>query len=224
MIGLATIGQSPRPDVVRSMFDTDSTSFVLQAGALDGLDAATVAGLTPSPHEHPLVSRLTTGEEVVIAKERVLPLLESAIQRLDTEGSTLICILCTGEFELEPRSTRLVYPDRLIAGVVDALLPAGHLGVVIPHQGQTKTMINKWKRPQRNVSIEVLSPYTSSTSPSTVVKRLHDRGCEMLVLDCMGYTCEVQEIARSVCGVPVVLANGLVGSVLMSIAGSGQTR
>jgi protein AroM len=204
------------------MFDTDVTTAVLQAGALDGLDRATIAGLAPEPHEHPLVTRLTGGEEVVIAKERVVPMLESAIQCLEARGATLICVLCTGEFELESRSVSLVYPDRLIAGVVDAVMPTGHLGVVIPHIGQTKSMVSKWQRPDRSVSIGVFSPYAGSSSPEHVLRSLRDRGCEMLVLDCMGYTLEIQEIAWSVCGVPVVLANGLVGSVLKSMVASPQ--
>jgi protein AroM len=224
LIGLATIGQSPREDVTQSMFDPDTADSVLQEGALDGLDAAGVSRLAPASAEHPLVTRLTTGEEVVVAKERIIPLLEASIQRLVDGGSTLVCVLCTGEFDLNHRSVRIVYPDRLIAGVVDALMPTGHLGVVIPHEGQSRSMTEKWKRPQRNVSIEVLSPYVAADSPASVFERLSDSGCEMVVLDCMGYTRELHELAQSASRGPVVLANGLVGSVLSSIVSVDQTR
>jgi protein AroM len=224
LIGLATIGQSPRADVVRTMFDSNTSNGVLQAGALDGLDAATIAGLAPASHEHPLVSRLADGNEVVIAKERLIPLLESAIQRLEAGGSSLICVLCTGEFYLGTRSVRLVYPDRLITGVVDALLPTGHLGVIIPHLGQTGSMIEKWQREGRHVSIEVHSPYSGATSPAVTAARLDDQGCEMIVFDCMGYTREDQDAAQSVCDVPVFLASGLVGSILGSIVASDHAR
>src|SRR5688500_12224285 len=67
MIALVTIGQSPRPDVSSSMFNEPTRQRLLEAGALDGLSDAMIHALTPVDGDHPLVTRLGNGSEVVVA-------------------------------------------------------------------------------------------------------------------------------------------------------------
>lgn len=223
MIGLATIGQAPRDDVAPVMFSAETLPFVRQAGALDGLSPQDIAALQPSEAEHPLVTRLLSGEEVVIAKERVTPYLLQAVQGLEAAGAGLICVLCTGSFDLPGCSSRLVYPDRLIQGVVDGMLPSGRLGVVIPHAGQLASMQRKWGRSGRKVEIAVLSPY-ESRGGACVFDGLGDREVDLIVLDCMGYGRDVQDRAERVSRVPVILSNRLVGAVIESMTTHTEAR
>ncbi len=225
MLGLATIGQSPRNDVVQSMFEPLAEPVLLQAGALDALSATEIAALSPQSGEHPLVTRLVDGTEVVIAKERVTPLMRGAIQKLEAEGATIICVLCTGEFSGLTSRRRIVYPDRVLAGVVDAILPAGTLGVVMPHAGQRDTMLHKWSRPDRAVELSVVSPYDGSGSFESAATALLAAGAELIVLDCMGYTRAMQAEAQAAAPIPVVVANAMVGAVLASMLPSlAQSR
>lgn len=217
MLGLATIGQAPREDVVASMFTDIDSGAIIQAGALDGFDSSTINGLGPKDGEQPLVTRLNDGTEVVISKERVTPLLSDAIQLLEAHGATLICVLCTGQFQGLSSTRRIVYPDSVLAGVIDALLPVGKLGVLIPHAGQNVSMRQKWARDARGVELRVASPYDLSSSFEDAARGLEHAGADMIVLDCMGYTRQMQARARSSVNVPVLLANELVGSVLGSM-------
>ncbi len=68
MISLVTIGQSPREDVVVSMFGDSVPASVIEAGALDELDFSEIAELYPEPGDQPLVTRRRDGSEVVIGK------------------------------------------------------------------------------------------------------------------------------------------------------------
>src|SRR5438105_15754697 len=98
MLGLVTIGQAPRDDVVASMFGARPPDGLVQAGALDELRPDEIAALTPGSTDVLLVSRLRDGTEVTLGKPKLLPLLEGAIGRCESAGAELVCVLCTGEF------------------------------------------------------------------------------------------------------------------------------
>lgn len=217
MLGLVTIGQSPREDIVTSMFGGPGQGGIVQAGALDDLSPSAIANLSPRPGEHPLVTRLNDRSEVVVSKERVTPLLADAVQRLEAEGATIICVLCTGAFQGLVSTQRMVYPDALLTTVVDAILPAGVLGVIIPHAGQSRGMVSKWMRGHHRVELQVVSPYDESMSVERAAASLASAGVDLIVMDCMGYTTDMQERAQSTAEAPVLLANGVVGGVLASI-------
>lgn len=217
MLGLATIGQSPRDDVVSSMFAEVNFAEFVQAGALDYLDDAEIQALYPLSGEHPLVTRLVNGTEVVIAKERVTPLMNDVLRLLTKRGATIVCVLCTGEFEGLTSDARIVYPDRVLNGVVDAILPTGVLGVVMPHHGQRGVMLEKWRRAQRAVELGVVSPYDGTGSFGFVAAELESAGAEMIVLDCMGYSAVMRAEAQEAVTIPVVVANGVVGAILATM-------
>lgn len=226
MLGLVTIGQSPRNDVVQSMFGRFNHPDLIQAGALDFLSTPEIIALAPRDGELPLVTRLGDGAEVVVSKERITALINDAIQRLERSGAVMICVLCTGEFKGLASERRIVYPDRVLSGVVDALLPGGALGIVIPHAGQRDSMARKWVRPRRSVEMSVVSPYDESGSFEHAAVDLVSSGSDIIVLDCMGYSTTMQAQAQAAVSMPVLLANGVVGAVLASmlprLSGSAQ--
>ena len=93
-IGAITIGQSPRDDIMAVMTPHLPDGLkVLQRGALDDLDAVTIAGLRPdlsaetgdpgAPGEPGneleydiLVSRMRDGSEAMMTHDRVVPLMQ----------------------------------------------------------------------------------------------------------------------------------------------------
>ncbi|MCO5175368.1 MAG: AroM family protein [Thermomicrobiales bacterium] len=220
MLGLVTIGQSPRNDVTASMFGSGGVDFV-EAGALDGLNDDEIAALAPSGSDHVLVTRLTDGREVVVAKERLLARVQSAADRVVAHGATVVCVLCTGAFPELTAPVLLVFPDRLLFGVVDATLPRGTLGVVMPHPGQHATMIEKWTSPDRRVLTGSVSPYAGG-SVDEVVATLRTSGADAIVLDCMGFDRVMLAQARAEFDGPVFLANGVVGAILGEMTATAQ--
>jgi protein AroM len=219
MLGLVTIGQSPRDDVVTSMLGRLERGAVLESGALDLFDRREIDALAPSSGEQPLVTRLRDGSEVVIGKAAVLPHLRDAVARLEAAGCGTICVLCTGEFPPLGRDALVIYPDRLMVHLLEALLPEGTLGVLMPHEGQHESMVAKWTTSTRSAVTAVASPYTAGDQIGTEVRRLVERGAQAIVLDCMGFNRRMLDDARAATSRPVILANGLVGAVLREVVG-----
>jgi protein AroM len=219
MLGLVTIGQSPRDDVVTSLLERLEPGAVQEAGALDLLDRHEIDSLAPSSGEQPLVTRLRDGSEVVVGKAAVLPHLRDAVARLEASGCGTICVLCTGEFPPLGRDALVIYPDRLMLHLVEALLPVGTLGVLMPHAGQHEGMVAKWTTQTRSTVTAVASPYSAGDQIATEVRRLVEADAQVIVLDCMGFDRRMLDDARAETSKPVLLANGLVGAVLREMVG-----
>src|SRR5262249_52962223 len=97
-VGVITIGQSPRDDVVPDMEKPLGPDFrIVQAGALDGLGHAEIAALAPTGDEFPLITRLRDGTSVVIGKERIIGRVQACLDDLGREASAF-AIMCTGKF------------------------------------------------------------------------------------------------------------------------------
>ena len=219
MLGLVTIGQSPRDDVVTSMLGQLEPGTVREAGALDCLTPLEIDALAPSAGEHPLVTRLRDGREVVIAKQRILQLLQHTVLRLEADGCGTICVLCTGEFPRLGQDSLVIYPDRLLVHLVEALLPQGTLGVLMPHEGQRVSMQAKWTTSTRSTVTAVASPYSGASEITSQIRALVEADARVIVLDCMGYDRNMLADARTATSRPVILANGVVGSVLREVVG-----
>lgn len=213
-LALVTIGQSPREDVVASMFAGQLPAFV-EYGALDLLSREAIAALTPAAADPPLVTRLRDGSEVVVGKQALMPHVQAAVDRAVADGATTVAMLCTGAFPGLVHGVPCVYPDAVVRAVVDALLPTGTLGVVIPHAGQHDGMLEKWQTPHRAAITEVASPYTAVDSIPDAVRALSD--CDLIVLDCMGYDRAMLAVARAAATAPVLLSNGVVGAILLEL-------
>jgi protein AroM len=212
--GCLTIGQAPRDDVLWSMIPRVNNRDVIQHGALDGLTLEQVKDLHPKDTEKPLVSRMRDGTEVLLSKGRLIPHLQSAVDRAVADGAEALVILCTGEFAglNLPRPT--IFPDRVLGGVVKALLTTGTIGVLMPHLGQMETMRKKWESPAHHFIGAAASPYSAPDDLAALARRLADDGADLLVMDCMGYTAEMKASVSSAVGIPVILANRLIGRVI----------
>lgn len=223
MLGLVTIGQSPRDDIVVAMFGEEEPGGLVQTGALDQLSHSEILALAPASNEPVLVSRLRDGNEVDLAKPRLMIHVQQAVDGAIDQGATVVCVLCTGDFsQIDARGVRLVTPDKLVRAIVDVMLPAGRLGVLMPHCGQAVMMREKWTSGGRSIIAITLSPYAPDAAPSRAVQELVDANVDLVVMDCMGYTREHWKVVRSELSVPVVLSNGLTGSILREVALAGS--
>lgn len=212
--GFLTIGESPRDDVLGSMLPEVDKQRVIQHGALDGLPYEQVLELRPRESEQPLVTRLRDGTEVLLAKNRLLPYLREAVTRSVSDGAEVLVILCTGEFPGLDLPRPAIFPDRVLHEVVDALLPSGTLGVLMPHEGQMAGMREKWETPQRRFIGAAASPYTAPDELASLGHRLVQGGANLIVMDCIGYTAQMRVSVSAAADVPVILANRLVGRVI----------
>jgi len=213
-VGLVTIGQSPRVDVVPEVRAVLGDVEVVECGALDELSRDEVEALRPGEGEYLLVTRLRDGSEVRVSRERVLPLVERCVRKL--EGVVdVVGLLCTGDFPELSSAKILVKPSELMLKVVEALR-VRRLGVLVPDPRQVGVVAERWSRVSEDVVVESFSPYTGNpTALPGVARRFRDR--DLVVLDCIGYGLEVKRIVMEVAGKPVIAPRTIMARVIREL-------
>lgn len=225
VIGAVTIGQSPRPDVLDEMRPLLPPGVrIVEAGALDGLSADEVHTLrpglqgaggaraipddldvVPAADDHPLVTRLRDGREVVVSRQRLLPLVQRAVERVEGEAH-LVMMLCTGTFP-RFRTTRLVlHPEHLLLYAVQAAAGGARVGVLTPSAAQIPHQERRWRAVASAVTVRAFSPYRGGDDLDTACAAFVAAGVELVALDCLGYTTALKREVRDRVGRPVLLA------------------
>jgi len=209
-LGVITIGQSPRDDMVPELVRHWPGVDVLQAGALDDLTEEEADRLSPTPGEEVLTSLLRTGRSVVFSRDTVLRRLQHCIAELEDRGVNATVVVCTGEFPpLAHRRPLLLAEPLIVAGV--GALSSGTVGVICPLAAQIADSERKFGTLDRPVLASEVDPYsTGETAYIAAARKLTEAGADVVVLDCMGYTEQHRRWARAGTDVPVVLARSLV--------------
>jgi protein AroM len=227
-IGMMTIGQSPREDIVsvmRSHFTHEVD--ILQRGALDALDLSSVAELRPQEGQSTLVTRMRDGTEVKVTHEKILPLMQKGIDALIEEGVELVVLLCTGGFPELKAERMVLHPGKLLHGVITALADGAKLGVVMPSASQVP--LAEERREERwggwDVVFTSASPYAELEIRVREWERaangLKDKGVDLVYLGCMGMDEEMKKIVQRVTRKPVILASSVVARIVDELIGSG---
>lgn len=222
-VGLATIGQAPRDDIVPGMQRYLPPEVeVFQAGALDGLGLAEVGELAPQPGDYVLISRMADGSAVKLARRHVLPRLEAAVRRLEAQGCEAVAVLCTGTFPELKASRLLIEPERLFHAACAGIAGSKTLGALIPLADQVAQAKARWTEVGAPSAVVVpASPYASGLDGiREAALELRQGGVDLVALDCFGYTEEMRRAVREVVGRPVLLANSYLARVLAEVATS----
>jgi protein AroM len=215
-LGIVTIGQTPRTDVVPEMAEILGPGVeILERGALDGLDIQAITALAPSAEDEVLVTRLRGGASVCVAHRQIVPRVQACLADLDRAGVTLSAVLCTGIFPGLAAGVPLLHPDRLLLGVLRGLSWAGRLGVLTPSTAHVPQTLARWRGYGFDPVLAVLSPYddTSAKPIGLAAEALGAGEAGIVVLDCMGYRRKVKEEVAALLGVPVLQANLLLARI-----------
>lgn len=215
-IGIVTIGQSPRPDIVEEMspFFGERIS-ILERGALDGLSLRQVKELSPEMEMLPLCTRMSDGTEVVIAKEKIIPLIQQSIHELNKADASIILLLCVGSFPHFESDCLLIYPQRIIDRCVESLVErTHHLGIVIPLPEQEDWARNNFSHLTPQVTVTDISPYGDLARLSRAIEDLQEANCDLIVMYCMGFTRKIANEVRKLTGKPVILSNSIVARTI----------
>lgn len=224
-IGLITIGQAPRTDIMEDLSPMLSGTFeIFQRGALDGLSEAELAALAPEPGDTVLVSSLLDGTAVIMAEEKILHLLQDCIDDLENKGVLAIMFLCTGDFKDSlSAEVPLIYPNRILAGLIPALCRNSKLAVLVPDAEQKEDAVRHWQTVGISAEVRAVSPYEGDAA------RFERAGIELktaeadcVLLDCMGYSSAMGAQVSDICGKPVLLPRTLTAAILKEIYGGND--
>lgn len=215
VVGVLTIGQSPRVDLIpemRAILGDDVT--IIEAGALDGLTLDEVKNLVPGPDDYVLVTRMRDGTAVKIAEKHILSGMQKGLDDLVKRGADLISLACTGEFPSFTCERLMVKPQRLLHNVVSAVAEGSKLGVLLPDVAQIPQGRKRWAGSAGSVQLEHASPYGDPGEVDKAARNLRDWGAEIVVMDCIGYTLASKEKVQEITGVPTILARSVLARVL----------
>ena len=215
-IGIITIGQSPRTDVVPEM-----TAFfgegieVLERGALDGLTLEQVREYAPDAGMVHLCTCMRDGSEVVVAKEKLLPKIQEAIEDLNREQVTLILLLCVGEFPQFRSTCLVVEPQKIVDHCIESLIGASHrLGIVIPIAEQEDWVRDTFSKLTTSITVTVASPYAGPNDLLTAAETLKKGACDLIVMYCMGFNRQLTRPIREITAKPVIVSSAIVARTI----------
>lgn len=221
-ITLLMVGQTPRPDSLVPEFAglLGAEHAVQEVGVLDGLEPAEIAGMAPIGDEDRIVTPLRDGRTVVLAKKALVPLIGEKVRQALASGSDLVVLMCTGDFPGLPGQPGLVRSSDVSHSVVAALVGDGLLGVLVPLPEQVAAAEGAFaRRGVRAVAMHA-SPYESQDRLEEAARKLAEAGCDLVFMNCFGYSSEMKARVRKVFGGAVVLARSVVARVVQEIVSS----
>lgn len=222
-IGLVTIGQAPRTDIVPAIRALLSEEVhILEAGCLDGMDRSEIAAFRPAPGDYVLTSRLADGSSVVVARRLIENLVERSIRRLAADGAKVIAILCTGEFPnaVAIDGVTIVYPHRILASLVAGVLGEEKtLGVLFPLPEQRDQTTARWQQiARRPIVAESASPYGPREALTRAAEALRGRAVDLVVMDGAAYTPAMKADVRAITNRPVMVGYSVLARLLAELA------
>ncbi len=225
-VGMVTVGQAPRTDVVPEMAKLLGSTEIIERGALDGLTSREIEPLAPAAGDELLVTRLRDGSSVFLAKRLVTPLVQKRIEELEAEGVALTVLLCTGSFHGLHARRPLVEPDKILLGMLRGVRFEGRLGILTPSIRHVPQTTARWRSYGFDPVVVPLSPYegappsVGSGGPSAITDQLRAGGVGLVVLDCIGFRRETRTEIETRLGVPVLVANLLVARLVAELVGA----
>jgi protein AroM len=211
-LGMVTVGQAPRDDVVPDMAALLPDVEILEAGALDGLDRAAIAKLAPEGDDEILVTRLADGSAVFVGTSHILPRVKARITALEDRGVALTVLLCTGAFPRLAARRPLLEPQQVLLGVLRGLSYPGRLGVLTPSARHVPQTTARWRADGFEAVVVPLSPYEEHDPAALgrAASSLRDAQAGLVVMDCIGFRDVTRRDLAARLGVPVLVANLLV--------------
>ena len=218
-VGIVTIGQSPRVDVVPEIKKSIPEGIeIIERGALDDLSLEEIKKARPDKGDELLVTRMRDGTEVTIGRSFILPRLQEKISELEAEGVELVALLCAGEFPGIRSERPLLLPDRLLSGVLSSLVIKGQLGVMVPSSRQVDLIPKRFQELGFEVVGVGASPYTGNTGAIVeAAEKLKEAKVDLTVMTCFGYNTRMKREVKQITGKPVILIRSLLAKVLAEL-------
>lgn len=218
-IGMITIGQSPRDDIAPVMSRIIGPGIeITQKGALDRLSDTEINGLAPAANDVALCTRLADGRQVVVAKEKILSLVQAKIDDVNQASVDLIVLLCTGHFPRFESRCLLVDAQKIVDKCLEALVDDRYtLGIVVPLAEQMEPALQSLSHLTPKISVASASPYGPLEALQTAAAKLYQNQVDLVVLHCMGFSSDHRQVMRDVTQKPVLVANSIVARTLAEL-------
>jgi protein AroM len=218
ILGVVTIGQTPRPDLAAAFGAEAAHADVRVAGALDGMRPEELAALQdttgagPDGLEYPLLVRLASGAHIEVPLDRLVPRVTAAARRLAADGAALVVVACAGGFPDVPGPVPILMPGRIVPAVAAALSRTRRVGVVTPNRAQVRYADRKWRADGFAPTLVWASPARDDEMARSA-DELRGADVDLIVIDCMGHADEARREMAERTGRLVIAAQSVVAKV-----------
>lgn len=215
LLGIVTIGQTPRPDLEAAFAAAAPHADLRVAGALDGLAPAEVAALAV-PGPYPLLVRLAGGRTTEIPRGVLAPLVTRAAEALASAGASVVVVACAGGFPAIACAVPVLLPGRLVPAAVRAMARGARVGIVTPNAAQIPFAEAKWRDDGFDVTVCSASPARrDELEAAAATMRHHD--VALVVLDCMGHDEASRAEFERLAGRPTLAAQVLTAEIASAL-------
>jgi protein AroM len=212
MLGIVTIGQTPRPDIERTCRPYAGGTAIRIVGALDGLTRDEIRLLDNPDGPYPLLVRLTDGATAEVPLQALVPRVTARAADLAAASARLVVIWCAGEFPDIACPVPVLRPGRLVPACAAEVMQTRNIGVVTPVRGQVDAARAKWQADGFAATVTWAAPGDAGGLARAGLE-LADAAIELVVLDCMGHGEDARrEVARA-SGHPVLSAQSITARV-----------
>ena len=199
VVGIHTIGQTPRPDLMEGLTGLLGLSRFEMRGALDDLTRDQVPACDPDGY--PLETRLRDGTPIVADAAFLEPHLQDAIADLDSRVSAHL-VLCAGTFPSLTARKPLIQPVEVAVAELSAR-GLESLEVMVPFGAQAVPSARKWEAAGFSCRIHVFGESGGRPLTRWLADRLGKTSADALVFDYVGSPAEVLESVGPEIEIPV---------------------
>ena len=200
IVGIYTIGQTPRPDLVENLKRAAHTFRFEIRGALDDLGQDQVPACAPGGY--PLETRLRGGTRVVVDAAFLEPRLQEAVTKWDDRVSAHL-VFCAGYFpSLRARKTLIQPFDVAVSHFAACGLRS--LEVVVPFAAQATSSVRKWEAAGFSCRAHVLGKNSmSGCVEGWLPQSVGETNADALVIDYVGFPVTALKQAQTELDIPV---------------------
>lgn len=218
ILGIVSIGQTPRPDLAEAFGAEAPHAMVRVAGALDGVSPEDLAALQapersgPQGLEYPLLVRLATGTHIEVPLARLAPRVTAAARMLAADGAAVVVVACAGAFPDVPCPVPVLLPGRIVPAVAGALSRTRRVGIVTPNRAQVPFAERKWRDDGFEPAVTWASP-SRDDEMARAADDLRRADIDLIVIDCMGHADDARRAMAKWTGRMVIAAQSVVARV-----------
>ncbi|WP_162300571.1 AroM family protein [Anaerosacchariphilus polymeriproducens] len=212
-IGLISIGQSKNSELIDEIEGVlDKSIKIKRIGILDSYNREEIIEKFRLDNPHRLlISTLDDGTEVVMNEEIVIDEVQRCINQIE-DSVDLMLLLCTSEFPRLNANKPLIIPNEVLHEVVKNFAQeSDKIGVVVPDHGQIEHCKKSWIKIGLNPIVKSIPPYSHKNKLMEVANAFKfENNLNLIVLDCMGYTAEMETLLREETGKTVILSRASI--------------
>jgi len=185
-------------------------------GALDGLSDDQLQEMAADPIATGAPVELEDGSWLYVSHEQIDRRAREVIEKLKADGAETVLMCCTIPWHSLEDLPGVICPSLVLEANAMALLPKdGTLGVIQPDINTIDEEIKHWRDLSVPVVAATISPRENTIDElADACVALVEKGADLIVLDCLAFTCDHWQRVREATNKPVILPMTILGKIL----------